>query len=246
MPPISIDGTDITGATIDGTDVTEITVDGQTVFTAGLPDSVALNYNFESGSGSTLVDSVGTNNGSISSGSFTSDAAVDSFAFSFASGLNATSDNSDDFIGDGQSGFVGIAGWVKSVSNDTGYLAVLHQDGSGATDDFLAIFLTGGSIEGFSREGGGGGNFIDSGITAQSYTHVYTEFDGSNIDIFINGTNVTSGTSEDISNLGPMNVLLGARADGSGSLDSAVIDDLMIIDSPLSSNELNEIISRGP
>jgi len=34
MPPTSIDGTDITGATIDGTDVTEITVDGQTVFEA--------------------------------------------------------------------------------------------------------------------------------------------------------------------------------------------------------------------
>jgi len=32
MPPTSIDGTDITGATIDGTDVQEITVDGQTVF----------------------------------------------------------------------------------------------------------------------------------------------------------------------------------------------------------------------
>jgi hypothetical protein len=34
MPPTSIDGTDITGATIDGTDVQEITVDGQTVFSA--------------------------------------------------------------------------------------------------------------------------------------------------------------------------------------------------------------------
>jgi len=34
MPPTSIDGTDITGATIDGTDVQEITVDGQTVFGA--------------------------------------------------------------------------------------------------------------------------------------------------------------------------------------------------------------------
>jgi hypothetical protein len=37
MPPTSIDGTDITGATIDGTDVTEITVDGDTVFTAVPP-----------------------------------------------------------------------------------------------------------------------------------------------------------------------------------------------------------------
>ena len=33
-PPISIDGTDITGATIDGTDVQEITVDGDVVFSA--------------------------------------------------------------------------------------------------------------------------------------------------------------------------------------------------------------------
>jgi len=41
MPPTSIDGTDITGATIDGIDVQEITVDGQTVFTAGpdIPDA---------------------------------------------------------------------------------------------------------------------------------------------------------------------------------------------------------------
>jgi len=41
MPPTSIDGTDITGATIDGTDVTEITIDGQTVFTAGPSKPVA-------------------------------------------------------------------------------------------------------------------------------------------------------------------------------------------------------------
>ena len=35
IPPTSIDGSDITGATIDGTDVTEITVDGDVVFSAG-------------------------------------------------------------------------------------------------------------------------------------------------------------------------------------------------------------------
>jgi len=46
IPPTSIDGTDITGATIDGTDVTEITVDGQTVFTAvpSLPTAGLLHH----------------------------------------------------------------------------------------------------------------------------------------------------------------------------------------------------------
>ncbi|MDR9412791.1 MAG: hypothetical protein RI531_09305, partial [Haloferacaceae archaeon] len=45
MPPTSIDGTDITGATIDGTDVTEITVDGQTVFSATTPKIYHLGGN---------------------------------------------------------------------------------------------------------------------------------------------------------------------------------------------------------
>ena len=45
IPPTSIDGTDITGATIDGTDVTEITVDGQTVFTSGFANYIFDDFN---------------------------------------------------------------------------------------------------------------------------------------------------------------------------------------------------------
>ena len=41
IPPTSIDGTDITGATIDGTDVQEITVDGDVVFSAAPQDPAA-------------------------------------------------------------------------------------------------------------------------------------------------------------------------------------------------------------
>jgi len=48
-PPISIDGTDITGATIDGTDVQEITVDGDVVFSAGPSYPPGTVDNFQSG-----------------------------------------------------------------------------------------------------------------------------------------------------------------------------------------------------
>jgi len=76
IPPTSIDGTDITGATIDGTDVQEITVDGQTVFTSA-PPSLVSHYEFEND----LTDSVGnndlTNNGN---GQFTSSSKFGSFA----------------------------------------------------------------------------------------------------------------------------------------------------------------------
>jgi len=48
IPPTSIDGTDITGATIDGTDVTEITVDGDTVFSAvAIPDEGDLHARYD-------------------------------------------------------------------------------------------------------------------------------------------------------------------------------------------------------
>ena len=47
IPPTSIDGTDITGATIDGTDVQEITVDGDVVFTAITGAFDLSNYTFD-------------------------------------------------------------------------------------------------------------------------------------------------------------------------------------------------------
>jgi len=62
MPPTSIDGTDITGATIDGTDVQEITVDGQTVFTAvDIPQSGLLHSWPISNQSWPISDTVGSN-----------------------------------------------------------------------------------------------------------------------------------------------------------------------------------------
>jgi len=79
IPPTSIDGTDITGATIDGTDVTEITVDGQTVFTAvpQLPvtglvhnwDATQETYS-DSSTGQTFNDQEGNNDGSATGTTF--------------------------------------------------------------------------------------------------------------------------------------------------------------------------------
>jgi len=76
IPPTSIDGTDITGATIDGTDVTEITVDGDTVFTSTqiVDDFETQNLNLWSGStGSYAIDTstvkVGTASVRYTSGS---------------------------------------------------------------------------------------------------------------------------------------------------------------------------------
>jgi len=94
MPPTSIDGTDITGATIDGTDVQEITVDGQTVFSAG-PGGVAsgvpikAHYPITESSGTTISDVTGT----------LTDMDVDSNA-SFQSDIDAIGGQTIDTDGD--------------------------------------------------------------------------------------------------------------------------------------------------
>jgi len=89
MPPTSIDGTDITGATIDGTDVTEITVDGQTVFSKQVgPATLTHQYLAENFTGSSWTDSVGS-----------ADMTVSGLTSStFAGGLSSVaSDGVDDF-----------------------------------------------------------------------------------------------------------------------------------------------------
>jgi len=72
IPPTSIDGTDITGATIDGTDVQEITVDGDVVFSAApqipvsglLHDYDATQESYTDGAtGETFNDQKGANDG---------------------------------------------------------------------------------------------------------------------------------------------------------------------------------------
>jgi len=69
IPPTSIDGTDITGATIDGADVQEITVDGQTVFTAVQPPAFAIHqWKMDEGSGTTVADSIGSLDATLENG----------------------------------------------------------------------------------------------------------------------------------------------------------------------------------
>jgi len=101
IPPTSIDGTDITGATIDGTDVQEITVDGDVVFSASqIPNSVIHEYLFDEGVGQTVNDSVGNQDISTNFANWVSDP-------DYEGGFALQADGVNDF---GQSGTMGSFG----------------------------------------------------------------------------------------------------------------------------------------
>ena len=90
IPPTSIDGTDITGATIDGTDVQEITVDGDVVFSAALNSGADHQWDFSEGSGSTVGDKIGGLDGSITNATFAAGKGV--------GGTHMVYDGSSDFV----------------------------------------------------------------------------------------------------------------------------------------------------
>jgi len=91
IPPTSIDGTDITGATIDGQDVEEITVDGDTVFSAGIQPFAS--YPFDEGSGGTINDVIG-NNDLTGNGTWIADSdAVGGFKFEMQNDENISRPN---------------------------------------------------------------------------------------------------------------------------------------------------------
>jgi len=160
MPPTSIDGTDISGATIDGTDVTEITVDGNTVFTAEtLPvaySNLIAWYPFDSGEyGGSDTDDVTALFNSGQSGDSTAFDLTSSGSPTFPSSGGVTDINAGatsgavDFSGQSGAGLTNtslqlddtddftVTGWAETVSGvDTSTAGIVGQRDSFSSQDW--------------------------------------------------------------------------------------------------------------
>jgi len=208
MPPTSIDGTDITGATIDGTDVTEITVDGQTVFTAGLPDSGDLHSRY---------DAEGLSSGTLST--WTDE--VSSFDMSASGTPNVIENelNGKSVVNYGGSEFHQTT--FTSFPQPYTIFLVARWDtlgGSiidGGTTNEAAFFVGTNDFRFFS-----GSNTITGGSNDTNY-HIFTILvDSPSTVVRVDGTQVISGDSGNDSRTGNT---AGARADGTGS-DSRIAE----------------------
>jgi len=146
MPPTSIDGTDITGATIDGTEVQEITVDGQTVFSAG-PSNFPVAYSnliawypFDSAtySGSNADDVTAILGGSGDDTAY--DGSVSGATYQSSGGvtdINAGA-NSGAFEFDGSNDVIDIGTGLPDA-NDTSISITLWANADSTTDKSLAL-----------------------------------------------------------------------------------------------------------
>jgi len=208
IPPTSIDGTDITGATIDGTDVTEITVDGQTVFTAGpsIPDSADLHahYDFSLEDGSAPVPDQ-TPNGFDLTGSYS------------GIGRSINGVQAGEFSNDSLS----VSFTAESQPNTIAMVAKLDFVGELEFFDGGSSFnLIRAENDGpfFNLEAGSGAEGLD-GASADTNVHVFVAlFDGTNSLLRIDG----SQFSGDAGSNSLDGVTLGSRNGGGFNHDGLI------------------------
>jgi len=249
MPPTSIDGTDITGATIDGTDVQEITVDGQTVFSASLQLSPNLvhRWTFDNAdiSGNTVFDTVGNIDGTISGGVTTGVSGV------FGEGIEVDGD------ADGEVEF----GSIPTCESATEFsLSILVKDVSPAADwdrgagqifgdfrDFNDNIILGATdtSEDLSRvETSGTRAQISGNITfGSSYKHYVLVWDAPTMEIYYDGSSIgtANGPSQSISST---DFYIAFRK-GRGYHTNCTVDDARIYNKALTAQEVTNLKDTG-
>jgi len=260
MPPISIDGTDITGATIDGTDVQEITVDGQTVFTAEtLPvaysnlvawwpfdssfyggsnaDDVTALFNPGQSGDSTAYDgSVSGANYQSSGGVTDINAGANSGAFEF--------DGSNDNIDLGPNTFTFLNGnecsfccWFEADVL-SGFETLYDQEG------VIKIYFKNATLKAFVT--GFSDDAVTTSLNTNNFFHVVLTFDGVNTqELYLDGVSVDTGSGSmfDLTNLN-RGVTIGSKFDGTQEYFDGIIDDVRIYDKELSSSEVSDIYNN--
>ena len=269
IPPTSIDGTDITGATIDGTDVQEITVDGDVVFTAGPSFTLPVAYSnlvgwypFDAATyGGSNADDVtaiigGSGddtayNGSVSGATYQSsggvtdiNAGANSGAFDF-DGLNDEFEvnNFDNSVW--SSGF-SFMGWFNL---DTVSRYPLTMVDSGGDFSLILGFPSSGEYQIFFSRSDNSNIFMTLSNTQNTgiYIHMAATWDSatSSLKTYENGnlrsTNTTAGSWQGTNQ--NQNMVLGHDQDENRFAD-VTIDDVRSYNTALSASQISQIYNN--
>jgi len=264
MPPTSIDGTDITGATIDGQDVEEITVDGQTVFSAvptiNFPvaySNLVAWYPFDSATyGGSNADDVtailggsgddtdydGTVNGATyqSSGGVTDiRAGANSGAFDF--------DGSNDIIDIGIISAIAnseatVCGWIKpNLTTSRQTLINLNGPGGINVDSIFMACWDNGELLMHYAAGGSRNQIVENSYAANTYVHMALTRDSSDVKFYKNGSQINSRTDGGAISSFTDGTIGSFDSGGASGFMNGEIDDVRIYNTALTSSQINQI-----
>jgi len=247
-PPINFDGSEIQRATIDGQDVSEITIDGNkaTNFGPDVPNSVALLYEFEDNSNTSVaVDSVGSNNGTISGSTYNVDEAVGSRAISHQSGDLVQSSTAVDYVTAGSQVAVALSCFCKPASATNNQFITPFGWGKDKTNK-LVVFEGGGTWKTGLQVNGIGPNLGSNvNLNPQSYQHIVAYATQSEIGIYVNNTlQATASHSKDIAQIGSGTFETGTLNIG-GPAYPGLVDDAAVLTRKPTSADVNTLFQRS-
>jgi hypothetical protein len=256
MPPTSIDGTDITGATIDGTDVQEITVDGQTVFSAQtLPvaySNLVAWYPFDSATygGSDADDVTAIIGGSGDDTAY--DGTVTGATYQSSGGvtdINAGA-NSGAFDFDGSNDEIdfGSVSAVEGVSEMT-IMCWAEFDDTSTFENIFGVYDSPKNIQLVNQRGTFRGRIqtssntlqIDAGSVTTGYQHYAMTFNSGSGTTYIDGSQVGTGSGgPSTTPSGGINFYAGFSEFNNNFWDGRV-EDARLYDVALTSTQINQI-----
>jgi len=251
MPPTSIDGTDITGATIDGTDVQEITGAGQTVFSAGpvQPPSGVSRWTLDNADtiGTTVKDvwgnNDGTNNGATTGINGPSDTYETNEAYFFDGDDEVDCGIINEVIGSSE---LTLAAWmnIKNIVDFNSVIAV-HAN----NDDNWGFFVQDSPNRLFFKVEQNGVNVEGDSFNFNfnEWYHFVGVFDTNTSLLYVDGTLPGSSTSSN--NIVVPNITTGFYIGNQQYKTSrdipADIDDVRIYDKALNSTEVSNLYQTG-
>jgi len=252
---VSIDGTNIIGATIDGQQVSEITIDGQTAWTA-IPDSGVSRWTFDNadtGNG-TLIDQWGGNNGTVNGPSVGVTGANQTYSTAEAYEWNNSGDEvvvSDDAsLQPGTSNF-SVALWFKTPgrSGDRNIMAIKRRAGTDPRIGWSLATLNG-SARFLVEDSNNNNNSAKSSTSVNDdvWHHAVAVRDGGTIRIYLDGSeaNSTSGTTNDLSTT--RNLYIGQTDTSDSSYPDVFtgqIDDMRYYSKALTATEVSNLYNTG-
>jgi hypothetical protein len=244
-PPININDSDITGATIDGQEVGEITVDGDVVFSA-VPDSLVAHWTFDNAdtSGSTAIDIVGGNNGTLSNVTTGVSGANQTYTTNEAYQFNDSNsiiDGIGDLGVDWKQPF-SVACWVNFDPSQTIHNIMLADGNTGRSFQLTVDNREGNANAEFNFPSGGT-NAQNSGYDANEWYHFVGVWDGSIGYLYVDGTEAVS-----VSSSGPSASTQPLTYGGGDFTDDHMggeLDDPRVYNKALSDTEVSNLFNNG-
>ena len=256
IPPTSIDGTDITGATIDGTDVQEITVDGDVVFSAAPDLPVAYSnliawYPFDSAEygGSNTDDVTSILSGSGDSTNYSLSPENTAPTYSSSGGVNdinaGANSGAFDFDGTNQGFDTGLdsAGnfstrTVTCWFNTPNFSNTHAPIGTDNTGFDWAIFLGNNTIGAFT----GSGTISDTFNYANNFHFVAGIWEpGVRTELYVDGGTTPFASSSTCTTENADSWRIGRTGPGSSRFLDGIVDDVRIYDTALTGSQIDQI-----